>query len=111
MSRIRGQALVEFALLAPVLMLILLGILGGGLYFLSAVQQASAAATVAGWSAANPSADPATFDAFASSVGPCPGAVATFAPGVVTVTLTCPTLQLLPMLPANVVTTAKAFVP
>jgi hypothetical protein len=107
-----GQALVEFALVAPILMLMLLGVLAGGLYFLAATQQASASSTIAGWAAAHATADPADLASFAATVSTCPVAVV-YAPNLVRVTLSCPTIagQLVPALPTTVVTTATAYVP
>jgi hypothetical protein len=106
-----GQAIVEFALVFPIMCLLLLGVLAGGLYFLAGVQQASASTTIAGWAAANPTADPDDLAAFAASVSACPAAVV-YAVNLVTVTLSCPTIagELVPALPRVVVTTATAYV-
>jgi hypothetical protein len=103
----RGQALVEFALVAPILMLLLLGVLAGGIYYLAAVQQASA--TIAAWAGKHPADDLA---AFSGGVSDCP-AVAVWGEHVVVVTLSCPSIagELLPVLPTSIVTTASAFVP
>jgi Flp pilus assembly protein TadG len=108
----RGQALAEFAIVAPVLMLMMLAVLAGGLYFLAAQSQASSTSTIAGWAAANPTADPDDLAAFARTVSACPLAV-DYAPNLVRVTLTCPTIagELVPALPRTVVTTATAYVP
>jgi len=107
----RGQALVEFALVVPVMMLLLLGTIGAGLYFLAGIQQASASTTIAGWAAANPTAPPDALAAYAASVSACPVAVV-YAVNLVTVTLSCPTIagELVPALPRTVVTTATAYV-
>jgi hypothetical protein len=110
----RGQALVEFALVAPLLMLMLLGVLAGGLYFLAAVQQASDTGTLADWYAANPDAPPGEWTAFADAVCPCEGCATVAAEAhIVMVTVECPCIagELLPFLPRTVVTTATAYVP
>lgn len=111
-----GQALVEFALIAPILMLMLLGVMAGGLYFLAAMQQQNATATLADWTAAHPAATAAEADAFAAAVVPCPaGASVTIdaALGLVMVTIVCPSFahDLLPILPPTVTTTASASMP
>jgi uncharacterized membrane protein len=105
----RGQALVEFALVAPVLMMLLLGVLAGGIHYLAAVQQASATTTIAAWAGEHPADD---LDAFAGGVSDCP-AVATWSEHTVVVTLSCPSLagKLLPVFPSTVDTSATAFVP
>lgn len=111
-DRQRGQAIVETALAFPILMLILLGVIGTGLYFLAGVQQASASTTIASWIGANPTADPDALAAYAATVSTCPVAVV-YAPNLVTVTLSCPTIagEILPMLPKTVTTVAKAYLP
>ena len=93
-------------------MLMLLGVLAGGLYFLAATQQASASSTIAGWAAAHATAGPDDLAAYARTVSTCPVAVV-YAPNLVRVTLTCPTIagELVPALPRTVVTTATAYVP
>jgi hypothetical protein len=108
-----AQALVEFALVIPILMTVLLGVAGTGIYLLAAQTQAAAAVTDARWAADHPASAQADFDAYASRVGPCPGAVASFEPNLVRVTITCPTIagDLIPFLPKTVVTTATAYVP
>jgi Flp pilus assembly protein TadG len=109
--RTGGQALVEFALIAPVFMLFLLGTLAAGIYYLAAVQQANAGATVAAWVAGHPSDDP---EAVTAAVVPCPGGATIATDGdIVTVTIVCPCIagDLLPFLPRTVETTATAFVP
>jgi hypothetical protein len=111
-SEIReGQALVEFAIAAPVMMLILLGVIGVGLFFLAGIQQATGSSTIADWAAANPSAPPADLAAFETSVSSCPVTVV-YTAQKVTVTLTCPTIagKLVPALPNDITTIASAFV-
>lgn len=107
-----AQALVEFALVVPVMMLMLLGTIGAGLYFLAAQSQASSTSTLALWAAANPTADPDDLAAYARTVSACPLAV-DYTPNLVRVTLSCPTIagELVPALPRTVVTTATAYVP
>ncbi len=108
-DRPSGQALVEFALVAPVLMLMLLGICASGMYFLAAQQQAMASSTIAAWVGAHPGDDPADY---AATVSTCAVSVA-YSPNLATVSLTCPTIAgtILPMFPSDVVTTATAYVP
>jgi hypothetical protein len=107
--RVRGQALVELALVLPILMAVLLGIIGMGLYFTASVQQAATTATIAGWAGANPSGD---LGAFAASVTSC-ATSAVYGPSVVTITVECPTVagEILPVLPRMISTVSTAFVP
>ena len=103
----RGQALVEFAIVAPILFLVLLACLGFGLFFVAQEAQASRTATVASYAAANPTEDAV---AWAASLTSCPVTV-TLAANVVTATVDCPNPfgGIAPGVPANIVTTAVAY--
>jgi len=106
-----GQALVEFALVAPILMVMLLGVLGAGLYFLSAGQQQAATVTLAQFVAQHPADDPTSF---ADAVTPCPGgATIAIDEHLVSVTIDCPSLagELVGALPKMVTTHATAYLP
>ena len=109
-----GQALVEFALVAPILMAMLLGVLAGGLLFLGAMSQQHSTGTLADWMAANPDATSEEEAAMSALVIPdgCDSSVDT-AGQIVTATLTCPTIagELVPGLPVQVTTSAVAHAP
>ena len=112
-----GQAIVELALAFPVMALLLLGVLGAGLLFVTAERQQAATNAVASWAAANPSASPGDLASFAAAAGDCPsGAVtASYGPNLVTVRQRCTTWVggIVPggLLPSTIATTATAFVP
>lgn len=106
----RGQALVEFALIAPALMLLLLGIIGVGMLYTAQLAQQAATNTLAAWAGDN---DPDGFGDYAATVTPCDDAAASYAPGLVVVTVKCPSVagQLLPgWLPDTITTTATSYV-
>jgi hypothetical protein len=107
-----GQSIVEFAIVMPILMLLLLGIAAVGIYQLAAVQQASASNTIAGWSAANPAATEEERDSFTQAVTACP-VTAVYSAELVTVTVRCPTIagQIVPALPTTITTVATGYVP
>ncbi len=76
-TRLRGQALVEFALVAPVLILLLFGLVDASRIGQSAVTVAEAARDGARQAAADASAADAPFDP--AGAGPCPGTAVTSA--------------------------------
>jgi hypothetical protein len=108
----RGVVLVELALATPVLLLLLLGVLGAGILFLGAVQQASASNTIAAWAGEHADATEAEREAYSSSVTSC-DVDTVYGEDLVTVSITCPTIagKIVPALPTTITTTATAFVP
>lgn len=104
-----GQILVEFALIFPILALMLLAIAGVGIWLLAANLQASRATTLAAWIGAHPTTDAS---AYAKTLTACDW-TATSTADLATVTITCPSWahDLLGALPATIATTAVAFIP
>jgi Flp pilus assembly protein TadG len=105
---------VEFALIAPLLILLLLAVLAGGLYFMASAQQATATATLARYVADHADPDPDEFYAFTTAVVPCVGGATITVDGhLVTVVISCPGIagELLPMFPTTVTTSATAYMP
>jgi hypothetical protein len=108
----RGTVLVELALATPVLLLLLLGVLGAGILFLGAVQQASASNTIAAWAGEHADATEDEREAYSSTVTSC-DVDTVYGEDLVTVSITCPTIagRIAPALPTTITTTATAFVP
>lgn len=109
----KGQVLVEFALVVPILILLLLGTAATGFYFLAATTQANATSTIAAWAVTHQDADPDAFAAFVGRVSPCGSATWGYTPDLVTVSIDCPSIagELLPFFPKTVTTIATGYMP
>ncbi len=88
-SGAHGQGLVEFALVLPLIMFMMLGAAEMGMLYAAFADQDRRTATMAEWSAEHPDSTEAEWSDLVVSIGPCGSAERSVDGDIVTVQMTC----------------------